>query len=182
MTEEQAGAGSPGPGISPELTLRFSWHVDGLVAGSARPGRYGDIRRELALIKDEGIRLIVNLCTEPLPIPDEFLDEFEEMHEPVLDGHPPEPAQLTRIIAKVQAAAKAGRPALIHCRGGVGRTATVLIPVMMEVGGFSLDDAIHRLRQAGRYTQTMQQWEFLKDWAENRVAVSARKKGGASPS
>ena len=66
MTEEQAGAGSPGPGISPELTLRFSWHVDGLVAGSARPGRYGDIRRELALIKDEGIRLIVNLCTEPL--------------------------------------------------------------------------------------------------------------------
>lgn len=154
------------PGPDPNLTLRFFWHVDGVVAGCARPGRYGEMRAELAHLRDQGISLIVNLCTEPLAMPEEFAAVFEEFHVPVLDGHPPEEDQLARIIGKVSAARAAGRSTVIHCRGGVGRTATVLIPVMMTLEKISLDEAVARLRKAGRYTQTMQQWEFLKAWAE----------------
>ena len=158
--------------ISPHDTLRFFWHVDGLVAGSARPGRYGDLRAELGLLKEKGIGLIVNLCEDPLSFPEEFSGCFEELHEPVLDGHPPEPEQLLRIIERVERGAAQGQPCLIHCRGGVGRTATVLIPVMMVLEGLSLDEAVQRLRQAGRYTQTMQQWEFLQEWARQKASRS----------
>lgn len=152
-------------------TLRFFWHVDGVVAGSARPGRYGDLRKELLHLQSERISLIVNLCTERLALPAEFKGVFEELHEPVADGHPPEEDQLERILAAVKKAAAEGRRTVIHCRGGVGRTATVLIPLMMVLEGLTLAEAVARLRKAGRYTQTMQQWEFIQNWAEKQGKI-----------
>ncbi|HUT54735.1 MAG TPA: dual specificity protein phosphatase family protein [bacterium] len=155
--------------------LRFSWHVGRMVAGSARPGRYNDIRKDFATLKGQGIEIIVNLCESALDIPPEFVKDFTEVHEPVLDGHPPEPEQLENIIALVKKSAAAGKSAVVHCRGGVGRTATVLIPLIMAMEGVSLQDAVTRLRQAGRYTQTMQQWHFLEDWAGEHEAEKADK-------
>ena len=72
------------------------------------------------------------------------------------------------IIGLVKEATAESKRVVIHCRGGVGRTATVLIPLLMELEGIDLEQAIKRLRQAGRYTQTMQQWEFLQEWAQKR--------------
>ena len=154
--------------------LRFSWHVGQMVAGSARPGRYNDISKDFATLKQQGIEIIVNLCEGRLDIPAEFAADFTEVHEPVLDGHPPEPEQLENIIALVKKSAAAGKRAVVHCRGGVGRTATVLIPLIMAMEGISLDEAVARLRSSGRYTQTMQQWHFLEAWAREHEA----KKGG----
>jgi len=148
--------------------LRFCWHIDNLVAGSARPGRYGDLRDDLARLKEEGIEVIVNLCSEPVEIPPEFEDSFRQVHVPVVDGHPPEAEQLEEIMGEVLRAKAGGKKVVIHCRGGVGRTATVLIPLIMELEGVSMDDAIGRLRKAGRYTQSMHQWEFLREWAGKR--------------
>jgi protein-tyrosine phosphatase len=158
--------------------LRFSWHVGRMVAGSARPGRYNDIRKDFATLKGQGIEIIVNLCGTRLDIPAEFAKDFTEVHEPVLDGHPPEPEQLEKIIALVKKSAAAGKRAVVHCRGGVGRTATVLIPLIMAMEGVSLEEAVARLRAAGRYTQTMQQWHFLEAWAQDH---EAKKGAGKKP-
>lgn len=162
--------------------LRFSWHVGRMVAGSARPGRYNDINKDFATLKEQGISVIVNLCENALDIPASFAGVFTEVHEPVLDGHPPEPEQLEKIIALVKKAAAKGRRAVVHCRGGVGRTATVLIPLIMAMEGISLDAAVARLRQSGRYTQTMQQWHFLEAWAKEHEAEKARKPSAAKRS
>jgi len=146
--------------------LRFGWHVGEMVAGSARPGRYQDINRDCDTLQEQGIDIIINLCSDPLDFPPEYSGRFEEFHEPVLDGHPPDPEQLERIISLVRDAAGVGKRVVVHCRGGVGRTATVLIPLIMDMDGLSLEEAVKRLRKAGRYTQTMDQWEFLKYWAQ----------------
>ena len=146
--------------------LRFGWHVGEMVAGSARPGRYQDINRDCETLQEQGIDIIINLCSDPLDLPSEYSGRFEEFHELVLDGHPPAQEQLERIISLVSDAAGAGKRVVVHCRGGVGRTATVLIPLIMDMEGLSLEEAVKRLRKAGRYTQTMDQWEFLKSWAQ----------------
>jgi len=148
--------------------LRFAWHVDESVAGSARPGRYGDLSDDLERLKSEGVDTIINLCSKKLEIPDDFGDHFEVVHEPVVDGSPPDPEQLDRIIETVRKSRDSGRRLVVHCRGGVGRTATILIPVMMELLDMELDEAIQGLRKAGRYTQSMEQWEFLQDWIKRR--------------
>ncbi len=150
------------------LSLRFCWHVDGMVAGCARPGRYGDLAKDLGFLKEQGINLIVNLTSRPLEVPAEFETQMEQVHEPLPDGHPPETDQLERILSLVQSATQQGKKVVVHCRGGIGRTATVLIPLIMTLEGIPLQDAIDRLRKSGRYTQSMDQWEFLKEWSENK--------------
>ena len=152
-----------------QLSLRFCWHVDGMIAGSARPGRYGELDKDLEFLQDQGIDLIVNLTTSRLEIPDRSGLNMEEVHEPLYDGHPPEGEQLERILTLVQKATAEGKKVVVHCRGGIGRTATVLIPLIMTLEGLTLEDAIGRLRKSGRYTQSMDQWEFLKKWAENKA-------------
>ncbi len=148
--------------------LRFCWHVGNWIAGSARPGRYGDLADDLAALRDSGVRLIVTLCAEPLHIPAELGGHFEVLHEPVADGAPPDPAQLERIVSTLESARAGGTRSVVHCRGGVGRTATVLIPVLMRIEGLSLEEAAARLRSAGRFTQSMAQHEFLREWSDER--------------
>ena len=146
-------------------TLRFQWEIEQMVAGSARPGRSGDMAADLETLREKGIRFIVNLTCNELSLPEEYAGVFEVLHIPVLDGHPPDRDQLQRIIDRVRDAVSRGRRTLVHCRGGIGRTATVLAPLIMTLENLSLEEAMDRLRKSGRYTQSREQREFLEAWA-----------------
>lgn len=148
-----------------ERRLRFAWHLGRMVAGSARPGRFGPVEPELEWLRGQGVRTIVNLCSSPFLPPASFAGDFEFIHLPVADCHPPTEDQVARAIELVRQKAGEGRGILFHCRGGVGRTATVLSPVLMELGGMSLAESVDELRRAGRLTQSMEQWRFLEAWA-----------------
>jgi hypothetical protein len=152
-----------------ERRLRFAWHWGRLVSGSARPGRFGPVEAELAWLQTQGVHTIVNLCSEPFIPPPGFVAAFEYVHLPVTDCHPPTLEQVERALELVRDRTGQGRAVLIHCRGGVGRTATALTPVLMELGGLSLTEAVEELRRAGRLTQSMEQWRFLEAWAESRL-------------
>lgn len=158
-------------------SLRFGWCLPGKLAGSARPGRYGDLGEDLLRLRAEGIAVIVNLCSQPIEFPPEMAGWFEELHEPVQDSEAPTFAQLDRIIAAVRHALDHSRPVLVHCRGGVGRTATVLTPLLITLTGASLDQAVASLKKAGRFTQSMHQWEFLLEWTRRNASAP-----GISPS
>jgi hypothetical protein len=145
-------------------SLRFAWCIEGRLAGSARPGRYGELGADLLRLRGEGIGVIVNLCSQPLGIPAEMSEWFEELHEPVQDSEAPTFTQMDRIITQVRAALDDDKRVLVHCRGGVGRTATVLAPILIALTGVSLDQAVTDLKKAGRFTQSMHQWEFLLKW------------------
>ena len=146
--------------------LRFAWHLDGKIAGSARPGRYGNIAQEMAFLREQGIRHVFNLCETPLEIPGDHGNHLCIHHVPLLDGHPPSDQEMDLIRIKVSEAVARNEPCLIHCQGGVGRTATVIGVLLMEMGDLTMEESLHNLRQAGRLTQSMEQWEFLCKWAQ----------------
>lgn len=151
-----------------ERRLRFAWHLGRLVSGSARPGRFGEVESELGWLLAQGVHTIVNLCFDPFVPPESFAAAFEYVHLPVADCHPPTVEQVDRVLDLVRDRTGQGRAVLIHCRGGIGRTATVLTPVLMGLGGLSLAEAVEELRRAGRLTQSMEQWRFLQEWSESR--------------
>ena len=148
--------------------LNFKWDLKDMVAGCAMPGRYGDVDGDFTRLKNEGIDVIINLTCTVLDIPPEFNDCFKVHHFPVVDGHAPEDKQVDEVIKLVQNVIADGKRAVVHCRGGIGRTATVLIPLIMTFENLPLDEAILKVKKSGRYTQSRDQREFLKGWAQKR--------------
>jgi len=149
-------------------TFRFHWEIKDKVAGSAMPGRSGNISNDLEILKKNRINLVINLTTKTLKIPPEFEKIFEVINLPIIDGHPPSNEQLDEIIRIVRNAAAEGKRSVIHCRGGIGRTATVLVPLIMDLENLSLEEAFIKVRRSGRFTQTREQREFLESWARNK--------------
>lgn len=148
--------------------FRFRWHLGHTVAGSAMPGRHGDLVKDLNKLKQESIALIVNLTCTTLEIPPEFKDSFNVVHMPIVDGHPPDPGQLNQIIDLVHDAMLTGKRMVVHCRGGIGRTASVIIPLLMVFENLPLEEAVEEARKSGRLTQTSEQRNFLETWARGR--------------
>jgi len=151
--------------------LRFKWHLKNLVAGSAMPGRHGNLTGDLEKLKDEGIELIVNLTCTTLQIPPEYKKCFSVVHVPIVDGQPPDTSQLQQIMTLVHDTLNKGRRMVIHCRGGMGRTASIIIPLLMEFENLSLEEAAEKARKSGRFTQTSEQREFIECWAKSRAKM-----------
>jgi len=145
--------------------LRFAWHLNDMIAGSAMPGRHGNLSGDLERLKKEGIELIISLTCTALKFPPEFHDSFQVAQVPIVDGHPPNTEQMNGIMTLVHDAISKGKRAVIHCRGGMGRTASVIIPLLMEFKGLSLEKAVEEARKSGRFTQSLEQREFLESWA-----------------
>ncbi len=137
------------------------------MAGSAMPGRTGNLEEDLNKLKEEGIALIVNLTCTTLQLPSEFKDSFRVVHIPIVDGHPPDREQMNQIMDLIRDALLTGERTVIHCRGGMGRTASVIIPLLMEFEKIPLEEAVEKARDSGRFTQSSDQREFLEQWAKN---------------
>ena len=150
-------------------TLRFSWVIEQTIAASARPGRYGPLEEHLKYIKESGIRTIINLCEDPLNFPDGYRSHFEIIHVPILDGDAPTPEQLKLVFQTIDKVMNDHQRCLVHCRGGIGRTATVLAPVLVQYKGIGLHEALELLRQSGRRTETMQQFRFIEEWVASKL-------------
>jgi len=149
-------------------TLRFSWVIEGTIAASARPGRYGPLEDHLKYLKENGIHTIINLCEDPLGLPDGYRSHFEVTHVPILDGDAPSGEQMSLVFQTIESALGEGRRCLVHCRGGTGRTATVLAPVLMHYKKIVLHDALELLRGSGRRTETLQQLRFIEEWVAGK--------------
>lgn len=118
-----------------------------------------------SIIKQSDIPNFVDIginCTITLMERKVFQDDSdgcEHLYYYVDDRTPPSKEQLLDIIDKI----KDKNKVLVHCQGGVGRTATVLVALLMYDNHISLSDALIKLE--GRKTiLSKSQEEFLKDW------------------
>ncbi len=161
------------------------WLIPGLLLAGEHPGasRDHDVEARLQATLDCGIRDFVDLTHEFERQPYQALLarlategglETRYRRFPIVDRDvPDEPSQMRRILDHLDATVDAGRPAYVHCHGGIGRTGTVLGCFMVR-HGLRGEDALKELNELWpamekswfyhRTPQTDAQHDYVRGW------------------
>jgi protein-tyrosine phosphatase len=67
------------------------------------------------------------------------------LHVPVKDGYAPREEKLHEIASWIEGEVASGKPVLVHCHAGVGRSPTAIAAYLMYKEGLSADDALDRV-------------------------------------
>jgi atypical dual specificity phosphatase len=161
----------------PETTskLRLWWLIPKLLAGMPMPHVHLNRRLnkggplvahedDLPLLHAEGIRAVVCLLNIPTDEPVYQTAGFEFMCVPVPDTAPPLVAQALDFVVFVDACHARRQPVVVHCEGGMSRTATMLATYLIAQG----DDAATALDKVRavepRPSETLRQIGFLSEF------------------
>jgi hypothetical protein len=134
-------------------SLRFAWVLPGVLAGCRKP----DDRSDYRLLVDEGVRTVVSLLEWNSVAP--FASEFSLEHArfPILDGAPPDLAQLEEFVQLVETRG----PACVHCYAGIGRTGCMLCGFLVRARAFDPVQAmvaVERSRVYSFQTDAQERW------------------------
>ena len=176
---------------APPLANAYWVYPGGVLAGE-HPAAAGPQATEgrLARLRAAGIQTIIDL-TEPGEIAgyDDALPLAIEYHrKPIPDhGLPARREHMCEILDCLHEALAAGRPCYVHCRAGIGRTATVIGCLLVERGlsGEAALEELARLwqqsersRDWARIPETEAQSEYVRAWIARPLPVSV---GSAAP-
>lgn len=167
---------------------RSYWVVPGQLLAGAYPDVWAeeDRERNLQALLRAGIRTVINLTEASEASVDYSLPDYtptlanyaedlritvECQRCPVRDFDIPTVVQMQAILDRIDAAVMAGRPVYLHCRGGYGRTGTVVGCYLVRHGLASPDEALAELRrlrfsqgQTGVSPQTDAQESMVCGW------------------
>lgn len=124
-----------------EDTPKFTWLVPGIIAGGGHP-IYFMQEDNLDYLRDAGFGAIVSCFEEPLP--KEWLNDFEYLFLPTLDGYVNNLIEACEFIEKME---QKKVPIFIHCFAGHGRTGTILAAYLLYKNYLTADEAIAYVRQ-----------------------------------
>lgn len=99
-------------------------------------------------------------------------------HYPFPDGLVPNPGSCLKMLDEIRVNLTAGRGTLVHCFGGVGRSALVAACLLLTVDDYmEWKDAITRIREVkgSRAIQTVKQYNFVSDFRKMREEYEASK-------
>ena len=125
--------------------MNFSWVVDGQLAGAEGPARLDS----LFYLHSEGVRAVIRMEEQTIAadIPEAAELRLADCYEPVPDFTPPLPPQIARMLKFIrQQTEEAGRPVVVTCYAGLGRTGVVLACYLVQQG-YAPAAAIEHLRQ-----------------------------------
>jgi len=143
------------------------------------PGRFEAIERVWHQVRSEAVGAIVCL-TEEYEIhqkSSKYADALESGTVPcsvlpfaIREGGVPEDRDAFWVLANdVANRLQSGEAVLIHCAGGVGRTAMLAISVLLALGE-PVNEAESVVSRAGSTVETMPQIEMLS-WCASQVSI-----------
>lgn len=137
----------------------FLWVQDNTLAASGYPAS----KRQVDWLGRQGIRRILTLTESPLPA--EWVGGFEVRHVPMQDHQPPSVAALFEASTYVEESVESGKPILVHCLAGQGRTMCVIAAYLIKSKGMNADDAMCRLRRSRPGAVEERQEAILREFA-----------------
>ncbi len=122
---------------------RFSWVIEGKIAGMERPGSLIDLEEDLLYLRAVGIDVIVNLQEEEY-----FQDHngFIVKNIPIEDFGAPDLSDFEEFISFVTPQIDDGKGVLVHCFAGMGRTNLMLACYLLHHTGEDPDSALETVR------------------------------------
>lgn len=142
----------------------FAFVLDNEIAGCGHPDSFGDIEEALQDIKQRGFGALVSLDEDGLDRESVDRAGLAYLHLAIPDFAAPEMEQAEEFLAFADEQRTLDHPILLHCRGGYGRTGTMIAAYLISQGS-NWNDAVHlvRSRRPGSI-ETRGQERFLMDF------------------
>ena len=143
----------------------FVWVERGMVAGSGYPASRG----QLEWLVKAGVKSILSLTIEPLPA--EWINGLGLVagHIPMDDHKAPDVDSMERGADFVVQEVAAGRPVVVHCLAGEGRTGCVLSAYLIKTRRIGADEALTTLRRLKPEFVEHQQEQAVREFASRYV-------------
>ena len=146
----------------------FVWLEPGRVAGSGYPAS----RNQVDWLVKEGAKAILTLTEQPLP--EDYLDGFDLVagHVPMKDHQGPSTKALNEAVDFILAQLKTGRPVVVHCLAGEGRTGCVLAAYVIRTRGAGGKEAISIIRKAKPTFVEWQQEKAVEEYSDSLASAA----------
>ena len=139
----------------------FVWVEEGKVAGSGYPAS----KAQVEWLARSGVRSILSLTEQPLPT--EWVKDrgLVAGHVPMKDHQPPSVESMEEVVAFVLGLVGEGKPVLVHCLAGEGRTGCVLAAYLIRTKNLGADEALAALRKLKPGFVEWRQEQAVRDFA-----------------
>lgn len=141
----------------------FVWLLEGIVAGTPKPGVIADVLHDLQCLQNVGITWLISLTETPFPSEVATPYGIRVLACPIPDMKAPSITQAARMCTDIDRLCINSEVVAVHCKAGLGRTGTMLAAYWMWHHR-TCANAEQALRQVRRQRSGMVQSQVQEDF------------------